>query len=73
MPEEDGYDLIRKIRALPPDQGGSTPAVALTAFARSEDRRRVFLAGYQMHVAKPVEPGELIAVCAAMLSQRVGS
>ena len=73
MPEEDGYDLIRKIRALPPDQGGSTPAVALTAFARSEDRRRMFLAGYQMHVAKPVEPGELIAVCAAMLSQRAGS
>ena len=57
MPEEDGYDPIRKIRALPPDQGGSTPAVALTAFARSEDRRRVFLAGYQMHVAKPVEGG----------------
>ena len=73
MPEEDGYDLIRKIRALPPDEGGSTPAVALTAFARSEDRRRVFLAGYQMHVAKPVEPGELIAVCAAMLRQSVGS
>jgi len=70
MPEQDGYDLIRRVRALPAEEGGLTPAVALTAFARSEDRRRVFLAGYQMHVAKPVEPGELIAVCAAMLNNR---
>jgi len=72
MPEQDGYDLIRKVRALPAEEGGLTPAVALTAFARSEDRRRVFLAGYQMHVAKPVEPGELIAVCAAVTSNRAG-
>ena len=58
MPEEDGCDLIRK---LPPDQGGTTPAVALTAIARSEDRRRVSLAGYQTHVAKPVEPVSRLA------------
>jgi signal transduction histidine kinase/response regulator of citrate/malate metabolism len=67
MPGEDGYDLIRRVRALPVAQGGGVPAVALTAFARSEDRRRAFLAGFQMHVAKPVEPSELVAVCAAML------
>jgi signal transduction histidine kinase/response regulator of citrate/malate metabolism len=70
MPEQDGYDLIRKVRALPTDQGGSTPAVALTAFARSEDRRRAFLSGYQMHISKPVEPTELIAVCAAIIGRQ---
>lgn len=66
MPESDGYDLIRKVRALPAKSGGQTPAVALTAFARSEDRRRALLAGYQMHVAKPVEPAELLTVCASL-------
>jgi PAS domain S-box-containing protein len=66
MPGEDGYELIRKVRALPADAGGRTPAVALTAFARSEDRRRALLAGYQIHVAKPVEPSELLAVCASL-------
>ena len=70
MPDEDGYDLIRKVRALPAEHGGRTPAIALTAFARSEDRRRAFLAGYQMHVAKPVEPSELVAICATILSNR---
>jgi PAS domain S-box-containing protein len=71
MPGEDGYDLIRKIRAMPADDGGSTPAVALTAFARSEDRLRVLRAGYQIHVAKPVEPSELLTVCAILVG-RVG-
>ena len=70
MPDQDGYDLIRKVRALPPNQGGQVRAVALTAFARPEDRRRAFLAGYQLHVAKPVDPAELIAVCAAVLGNR---
>ena len=69
MPEQDGYDLIRMVRQLPPSQGGTVPAAALTAFARSEDRRRVLLAGFQSHVAKPVEPEELIAVIAS-LSER---
>jgi PAS domain S-box-containing protein len=64
MPESDGYDLIRKVRSLGSADGGSIPAVALTAFARSEDRQRALLAGYQIHVSKPVDPAELVAVCA---------
>ena len=48
--------------ALPPERGGLVPAVALTAYARAEDRLRVLRAGYQMHVAKPTEPAELIAI-----------
>jgi len=71
MPGEDGYDLIRKVRALPADGRGRVPAVALTAFARSEDRQRALLAGYQLHVAKPVEPGELLTVCASLVG-RIG-
>jgi signal transduction histidine kinase/CheY-like chemotaxis protein len=62
MAEMDGYTLIGHLRALSPEQGGRTPAVALTAFARSEDRRHAMLAGFDVHVAKPVEPGELVAV-----------
>ena len=61
MPEEDGYSLIRKVRSLAPEQGGNTPAVALTAYARSGDRLKVILAGFQMHLAKPVEAAELLA------------
>lgn len=61
MPEHDGYHLIQSVRALPADRGGATPAIALTAFARLEDRTRAMLAGFQNHVTKPVEPGELIA------------
>jgi CheY-like chemotaxis protein len=70
MREVDGYSLIRRLRALPPDEGGDTPAAALTAFARSEDRRRALLAGFDMHVAKPVEPGELVAVVARLARRR---
>jgi signal transduction histidine kinase/CheY-like chemotaxis protein len=66
MPHEDGYSLVRALRALPREKGGETPAVALTAFARSEDRRRAMLCGFDMHVSKPVEPGELVAVVARM-------
>jgi CheY-like chemotaxis protein len=68
MPQEDGYQLIRKVRELLPDQGGMIPAVALTAYARAEDRKRVLLSGYQMHIAKPVEPSELVAVVASLTS-----
>jgi signal transduction histidine kinase len=64
MPEADGCLLIRKIRALPPELGGRTPAVALTAYARAEDAQRAFSAGYQMHVPKPVEPGHLATIVA---------
>ena len=66
MPEMDGYSLIKQVRTLPPEQGGQTPAVALTAFARSEDRRRAMLSGFDIHVSKPVEPGELVAVVARL-------
>ena len=71
MPGEDGYSLIRGVRALPPERGGRTPAVALTAFARVEDRTRVLRAGFNSHVPKPVEPLELFAVMAS-LTGRVG-
>jgi CheY-like chemotaxis protein/two-component sensor histidine kinase len=69
MPGEDGYDLIRTVRALAEDDCGRVPAVALTAFARSEDRQRALLAGYQLHVAKPVEPSELLTVCASLVGR----
>jgi signal transduction histidine kinase/CheY-like chemotaxis protein len=71
MPEKDGYELIRDIREMEKTLGGTTPAVALTAFARSADRTRAMLAGYQMHLAKPVEPAELIATVASV-SRRSG-
>ena len=66
MPVEDGYALIRKVRALGKDKGGDTPAVALTAYARSEDRVRALRHGFQMHVAKPVEAAELVMVVASL-------
>ena len=66
MPGEDGYHLMRRVRALDPALGGNVPAVALTAYASSEDRRRAILAGYQMHLAKPVEPAELVTVVASL-------
>jgi signal transduction histidine kinase/ActR/RegA family two-component response regulator len=61
MPVEDGYHLIRRVRALRDDRG-VTPAIALTAYARVEDRMKAIEAGYQMHLAKPVEPAELITM-----------
>jgi CheY-like chemotaxis protein len=64
MPEEDGFSLIGKIRDLPDEEGGNVPAIALTAYARAEDRVRAIRSGFQMHIAKPVEPAELIAVVA---------
>jgi CheY-like chemotaxis protein/two-component sensor histidine kinase len=64
MPEEDGYAFIRQLRALPHEEGGRIPAVALTAYARAEDRRRALSAGFQNHAAKPIEPQELVLVVA---------
>ena len=69
---EDGYSLIRQVRALGADRGGAVPAVALTAYARAEDRMKAILAGFQMHVSKPVEPAELLTMVAS-LSGRAGS
>jgi CheY-like chemotaxis protein len=70
MPVQDGYEFIRRVRALPHESGGRTPAAALTAFARSEDRMRALRAGYQTHVAKPVDPAELAAVVASLSMRR---
>jgi CheY-like chemotaxis protein len=69
MPGQDGYSLIRKLRALGPEQGGKTPAVALTAFGRPEDRIRSLRAGFNIHVSKPVDPAELVAIVASMLGR----
>jgi signal transduction histidine kinase/DNA-binding response OmpR family regulator len=66
MPDEDGYSLIRAIRALSPERGGSVPAAAVTALARPEDRRRALLAGFHTHIAKPVDVVELIAAVASL-------
>jgi PAS domain S-box-containing protein len=66
MPVEDGYSLIMKVRALPPDEGGRTPAAALTAYARVEDRMKVLRSGFQIHLPKPVEPAELVTVVASL-------
>ena len=66
MPERDGYWLINKVRELPLERGGRVPAAALTAYAGTEDRRRVLLAGYQIHIPKPVEPAELTSVVARL-------
>jgi PAS domain S-box-containing protein len=66
MPGEDGYALIRKVRSLPRDQGGDIPAAALTAYVRPEDRRRLLNAGFSMHLPKPIEPAELVAVVSTL-------
>ncbi len=71
MPGEDGYSLIKKVRALAPALGGRTPAIALTAYARMEDRTRAMVAGFNMHIAKPIEPAELL-ITIANLTGRLG-
>ncbi|WP_414576167.1 PAS domain S-box protein [Anabaena sp. CCY 9402-a] len=69
MPNEDGYALIRKLRSLPPEQGGKIPAAALTAYARAEDRTRAIQEGYQLHLPKPIEPIELATVVASLIGR----
>ena len=66
MPGEDGYSLIRKIRSLPRERGGAVPAIALSAYGGAQDRGRALAAGFNMHVAKPVDPGELTAIVASV-------
>ena len=66
MPDEDGYSLITKIRALPSERGGHIPAAALTAYARAEDRMRVLRSGFQFHLPKPVDSAELVTVVASL-------
>ncbi len=73
MPGRDGYQLIREVRRLPVEQGGRTPAIALTAFARPEDRIRSMIAGYQVHVAKPIDPRELVATVASLTGRNTAA
>lgn len=69
MPDEDGYVMIQKLRALPADEGGELPAVALTAFASPADREKALASGFQRHLAKPVEPVELAKIVARVLGR----
>jgi CheY-like chemotaxis protein len=71
MPQEDGYSFMAKIRSLSREEGGETPAAALTAYAREEDRRQALAAGYQMHVAKPIEPNHLITIVARLAGRKL--
>jgi PAS domain S-box-containing protein len=71
MPDEDGYELIQRLRALPLESGGKVPAIALTAYARAEDRLRALRAGFQMHVPKPVELAELVTVVASVAGRNI--
>ena len=69
MPEQDGYELIRKVRAMPPERGGRIPAIALTGYASKKDRERALAAGYQQHIAKPIEQADMIAAIAKLVGQ----
>ncbi|MGH8205857.1 MAG: response regulator, partial [Steroidobacteraceae bacterium] len=66
MPDMDGYEFVRRLRGTEHARSRSIPAIAITAYARPEDRQRALLSGYQMHLAKPIEPSELIAAIASL-------
>ena len=70
MAGENGYEFVRKVRSLAPEAGGHIPAIALTAYAGNRDRRRALLAGFQTHLAKPVEPDDLVAVILSLTFQQ---
>ena len=70
MPGEDGFSLIAKVRALPAELGGETPAIALTAHVRVADRARALSAGFQMFIAKPLDPRELLLVISHLTEPR---
>ncbi|MEG4089574.1 ATP-binding protein [Microcoleus sp. Pol12B4] len=67
MPDMDGYMLVRQVRALPPEQGGQIPAIALTAYAGDFNQNQALAAGFQRHLAKPVEPNELVEAIVTLL------
>jgi hypothetical protein len=62
MPDETGYSLIRRVRVLPPEQGGTVPAAAMTAHGSREDKERALEAGFQRHLPKPFQPADLFAL-----------
>jgi CheY-like chemotaxis protein/anti-sigma regulatory factor (Ser/Thr protein kinase) len=70
MPNRDGYDFIRELRARTSERGGDLPAAALTAYARAEDKTRMLAAGYSLHVPKPIDPNELVDVVASLTQFR---
>jgi CheY-like chemotaxis protein len=72
MPDADGFELLRRVRALGADRGGLVPAIALTAFAQSGDRARTLRAGFEVHVSKPVDPFELVATVASVAGRSGG-
>jgi signal transduction histidine kinase/ActR/RegA family two-component response regulator len=72
MPDEDGYALIRRLRARPEPQGGRIPAIALTAYARHEDQARSLEAGYQIHLSKPIDDDELAEAVATLAGRAIG-
>jgi PAS domain S-box-containing protein len=71
MPHIDGYELIGQVRALPEEEGGQTPAIALTAYARPEDELKALVAGYQVHVVKPIDPHRLVRMVANLVGRPV--
>ena len=70
MPAIDGYELMRRVRNMGSDRGGNIPAIALTAYTRAEDRDRALVAGFQIHVAKPFDPFELLTIVESMVNRR---
>jgi CheY-like chemotaxis protein len=73
MPRDDGFDLIRKVRALAPEDGGRIPAIAVTGYANLEDRQRALAAGFQTHLAKPIDPVAVaVAIAGAAARQADG-
>jgi CheY-like chemotaxis protein len=66
MPDVDGYTLIQRIRALPVEKGGAVSAIALTAYAKGEDQQKALESGYQVHIAKPLEPDKLVQAVAEL-------
>jgi CheY-like chemotaxis protein len=71
MPAIDGYGLMRRVRKMNPDRGGNIPAIALTAYSRVEDRIRALIAGFQIHIAKPFDPVELLTVVESIMNRRI--
>ena len=72
MPDVDGYELIQRVRRLPPEHGARVPAIAVTALARGQDRARAFLAGFDVYLPKPIDPSELTAVLVNLTGRRTG-